>query len=247
MNTRLRRGVKHLRELGPLSVMRWGLVRAEAAAWERYFAVDTKRPFDREVCADNPEGIPYEPVPWCLARAAMDVLPMSTGDVFLDYGCGMGRVLLMAARRELKRVIGVESLPALARLAQQNVAAAISRLRSPVELVVADASTWAVPDDVTVAFLFNPLVGAAAAQRALAASLRRKHRHLRILYAHAHDQPNLFKDCPWLRLEKHVGVGVFEGVNVLLYENRATDEWLGGPTDLPTPLGGFISEGWLKE
>ena len=225
LEERLQKWTKRLGKAGPRNLVRWArwaLVRAEGAAWERYFGVDTARPFDNGVYAERRDCIRYQPLPWLLLRNAIDALPVTREDVFLDYGCGMGRVLLMVARREVKRVMGIELFAQLADIARQNVNAARPRLRSPVEIIVDDATAWEVPDDVTVAFLFNPFVGTvmAAAQRRLADSLARKPRRLRVVYAHADDQPNLFADCPWLRPPQRVGVGPFKGMNVLVYESR---------------------------
>jgi tRNA1(Val) A37 N6-methylase TrmN6 len=151
----------------------------------------------------------------------MDALPVTRADVFLDYGAGMGRVLLMVARRQLERVVGVELLAPLAEIARENVRAAKPRLHSPVEVVVADAATYEVPDDVSIVFLFNPFVGTvmASTQAQVEASLRRRSRRLRVLYAHADDQPNLFAQCQWLKLRRRLGVGVFKRMNVAVYEN----------------------------
>lgn len=215
------RRLKRWREAGLANRVGWAMVRAEGFAWERYFGADTGRPFDLRAYAGLGESVPYQPLPWVLLRRALAVLPLGPEDVFLDYGSGMGRVLLMAARQKLKRVVGLELLAPLAGIARENLLAASPRLHSPVEVVVADATAWEVPDDVTVAFFFNPFVGSvmAAAQARLAESLERRPRHLRVLYAHPDDQPNLFTDCSWVKLRQRTGVGVFRGMNIALYEN----------------------------
>ena len=204
-----------------LQSVRWGLVRAEAVAWERYFCVDT-----REEAAERPlslptENIPYQPLPWYLVRRAIGALSLSSDDVFLDYGSGLGRALLMAAHHQLKRVLGVEFLYPLVKAAKDNLARAHHRLRSPVELVVADAAQFVVPDDVTVAYLFNPFVGKVmeAVQEQLKASLERRPRPLRVLYAHAGNQPDLFARRNWLPFSRQVGGGVFDRMNLTVYES----------------------------
>ncbi len=203
-----------------VETVRWGLVRAEALAWERYFCVDT-----REEAAERPlslpsESVPYQPLPWYLVRRAIGALSLNSEDVFLDYGSGLGRAILMAARHQLRRVLGVEFLYPLVKAAKTNLARAQHRLKSPVELVVADAAQYRVPDDVTVAYLFNPFVGKVmeAVQEELSASLQRRPRPLRLLYAHADNQPDLFARSPWLPRCRQVGGGVFEKMNLTVYE-----------------------------
>ena len=152
-------------------------------------------------------------------RGPLMALALKKDDVFVDYGAGLGRSLLMAAHGELKRVIGVELLAPLAKLARQNVLAAKRRLKTPVEVFAADAMTWEVPDDVTVAYLFNPFIGGVmkAVQEKLRASLARRPRPMRILYAHADDQPDLFAACSWLTLQKQMDGGVYKSLNLKLY------------------------------
>ena len=217
----LHRKLTRLRALGVADASRWGLVTAEGRFWERYFRVETGRPYDPAAYAGLADAIHYEPLPWHLLRRTMDALRLSAHDAFLDYGSGMGRALLMAAKNQLRRVVGVELMAPLAVVARENLAAARPRLKSPVELVVGDAATFEVPDDITVAYLFNPFVGEVmrAAQEQLAASLRRRPRPLKILYAHASDQRDLFAGVPWLKLTERVEVGVFRGMNIGIYTN----------------------------
>lgn len=226
MLERARHVANRMRELGAYDAARWWLARVESGLWERYLGVDTVGAHRVRDFGGRGESVRYEPLPWLLLRRTMAVLPLTPQDVFLDYGSGMGRVLITAARQPAKRVVGVELLAPLAEFARENAALAGPRLHSPIEVVVADASTWEVPDDVTVVFLFNPFVGSvmAAVQARIEASLKRRPRRLRVLYAHPEDQPNLFAGCDWLRLKRRVGAGIFEDLNILLYEHDATPD-----------------------
>lgn len=212
------------RRLGKLTTWegwRWGLAHAEDEAWERFFGVDTRRTRVAGHAAVPEGSIRYEPLPWFLVRRGVEAMRLTRDDVFVDYGAGLGRVLLMAARRELKRVVGVELLPPLARSALENLDAARNRLRTPVDVVVSDASTWEVPDDLTAAYLFNPFVGGVmtAVQAKLRASLMRRPRKLRVLYAHADDQRDLFADAGFVSLQRSMSGGVFRNLSLKLYES----------------------------
>lgn len=126
----------------------------------------------------------YEPSEaWQLTR----ILPpaeVGSDDVFVDVGTGKGRVVLVAARHyRLRRVVGVEVAPELLAVARRNVA----RLPdgSGVELVGEDASTWKIPPDATILYLFNPFVGATFHQF-LSGVLRSQAEHprrIRLVYA----------------------------------------------------------------
>lgn len=213
------RQLERIRNLTHIDGWRWGIARAESELWERYFCVDTSAESVVRERAVPAESIRYEPLPWFLVRRAVRALRLRPDDVFVDYGAGLGRALLMAARTPLKRVVGVELLGSLAQRAQQNVLAAKPRLKAPVEVFAADATQWDVPDDVSVAYFFNPFVGSVmkAVQEKLQASLARRPRTLRILYAHADDQADLFAPCSWLELQKRMDGGIYRSLKLKVY------------------------------
>jgi SAM-dependent methyltransferase len=65
----------------------------------------------------------YAPTSFRAFRAFMQSVPVEPDrDVFVDVGCGKGRVLVMAAQFPFRRVIGVEVSPTLAAAAAANVA-----------------------------------------------------------------------------------------------------------------------------
>ncbi len=80
--------------------------------------------------------------------------------VFLDVGAGKGRAMLLASRYPFLRVEGVELNGDLAAIAQRNIDvwsrhAKADRL-APVVLHHADALTYPLPAEPTIAFLFHP-------------------------------------------------------------------------------------------
>lgn len=102
----------------------------------------------------------YGPSGWRTIDRLAACVPFGPDDVFVDYGCGKGRVVYLAARRPLKRVIGVELSPELAEVARGNLEAYGARLTCRnVEIVCSDAVSWPVPDDLTIAFLYSPFTG----------------------------------------------------------------------------------------
>jgi hypothetical protein len=77
---------------------------------------------------------------------------------FIDLGSGKGRVLLMASTFPFRRILGVELLPSLHEIAQQNLAQYKSDLQKcfVLESVCADATTFSFPDGPLLIYLFNP-------------------------------------------------------------------------------------------
>jgi hypothetical protein len=148
----------------------------------------------QELGIEHPEREPYRPTSWFLLRRALPVESVGPDDVFIDFGSGMGRVTFQAARHyPFKRVIGVELSQNLHDIARANIDRNRHRLRcQDVQLVRNDVVDYEVPDDVTVAFFFNPFKGQifATVIDRLLASVARNPRRLRIVYVkpREHDQ-----------------------------------------------------------
>ncbi len=103
-------------------------------------------------------GVGYQPSTPALFHRIMRRLAVPPGSVFVDVGCGMGRALLMAARYDFVRLVGIEFSPALCTIARRNVE--IFRRRTgvtiPIEIVEADVAEYDICDDQNVFYLFNP-------------------------------------------------------------------------------------------
>ena len=101
----------------------------------------------------------YEPTPVAQAEALLDASPLPPQTTtFVDVGAGMGRVVLLAARRPFRAVVGVELSPALVAVARDNLVAADDprRVARDVRIVRADAARYAFPRGDLVVYLYNP-------------------------------------------------------------------------------------------
>jgi SAM-dependent methyltransferase len=106
---------------------------------------------------------PYQPTERDLFNEMMDALAQHTkinfnDFTFIDLGSGKGRPLLMASDYPFRRIVGVELLPSLNEIAQQNLAQYHSESQKcfAIESICADATTFTLPDGALVIFLFNP-------------------------------------------------------------------------------------------
>ncbi|MGH3764801.1 MAG: methyltransferase domain-containing protein [Pseudonocardiaceae bacterium] len=127
----------------------------------------------------------YRPAGWMTLRRILPPRDVTNHDVFVDLGSGMGRVVLQAASYPFRKVIGVEISETLHDIARDNLDRNRRRLRCPdIELVHADVLDYELPDDVTVAFLYNPFQGEifATVLERLLQSVERNPRPLRIIY-----------------------------------------------------------------
>ena len=101
----------------------------------------------------------YEPTPVAQAEALLDLSPLAPpAATFVDLGAGMGRVVMLAARRPFRAVIGVEISPALTEIGRENLASLRDphRVATDVKIVRADAGDYAFPRGDLVVFLYNP-------------------------------------------------------------------------------------------
>lgn len=96
----------------------------------------------------------WRAIGWLGAFRLVRWLHLGPADTVLDVGCGAGRFVCAAGRRNIRRVIGIELDPAFRGLAGENATRFRGR-RCPVSVELADATTWEIPPDVTVVFFFN--------------------------------------------------------------------------------------------
>jgi SAM-dependent methyltransferase len=134
---------------------------------------------------DHPDRVRYVPSPWHVLPRALHYLRVSDRDVFVDFGCGKGRVVHQAARRPFRRVVGVEISPVLAETARRGLAARRHQHRCRhVEIVVADVTAFRVPDDLTIGYFYHPFRGETFERvlRGIVESIDRNPRRIRLIY-----------------------------------------------------------------
>jgi SAM-dependent methyltransferase len=103
---------------------------------------------------------PYQPTEPALFREMMASLPIAFEEfTFVDVGSGKGRTLLMASEYPFRKIMGVELIAELHRVAEENIRAYKSATQrcSQIEVVCADACEFAFPGGPLMLYLFNPL------------------------------------------------------------------------------------------
>lgn len=159
------------------------IARVAVGLYERYARVRTAGDIEAQELG-YAHGI-YIPSSWLVLRELFRSLEVAENDTFVDVGSGMGRVVLMAARRPFKRVIGVERSEQLNEVARGNIARTRHRLVcNDIEFVSVDVQQWEIPDDVTVVYLYCPFP-APVFERVVEnviASMNRAPRPVRVIY-----------------------------------------------------------------
>jgi len=100
------------------------------------------------------DAVDYSTFAYAGIKRVLDRLELREDDVFVDVGCGKGRVVCAAAMRPVRRLVGIDLDPDLCRVARMNA----DRLRprhAAIEIVQRPAQDFDYCE-CTVVFLFNP-------------------------------------------------------------------------------------------
>ena len=129
----------------------------------------------------------YQPIEPEIFRAMLQALPIDFSQfTFIDVGSGKGRALLLASEFRFRRIVGVELLRELHRVAQENLAKFAARGSMPsMESVCGDATEFEFPGEPLVVFFFHPLMEVKFRQvlANLQSSLTQHPRPLFVVYA----------------------------------------------------------------
>lgn len=145
------------------------------------------------------------------------------GDVFVDFGSGKGRAVILAAMHPFRKVVGVELSPRLNEIALRNLVSARPRLRcKEIDLILGDAASYPVPDDASFLYFQNSFSGRVleAVLDNIAGSLVRKPRQLFVI---THDPgrecrfQKQIQACDWLTLYREIVV--LPGREARIYTN----------------------------
>ena len=112
------------------------------------------------------------------------MLPMD--GVFVDIGCGKGRVLLEAASFGFKEVRGVDFSHELCEIAKNNCNIYRDRtgIKTVIQIIKSDATKYTINADENVFFIADPFDDVVLSEiiNRIAASLDTKHRKILIIY-----------------------------------------------------------------
>jgi protein-L-isoaspartate O-methyltransferase len=95
-------------------------------------------------------GVAYQSPQEVTIREALANIPRHT--TLLDLGCGKGRVLIVGARMEFQRVVGVEFVAELADIARHNLVITGTKA----EVVYGDAGDYLFPEGPLCVYFYNP-------------------------------------------------------------------------------------------
>jgi SAM-dependent methyltransferase len=131
--------------------------------WDVMHAVDT--------CGDIPlalldfpsasktEGLEYHSHHPRLTRAALRAVNINHPNyTFIDFGCGKGRVILLASDFPYRKIVGLEFAPQLAETAEHNIRKYRHRSQkcTSIEVLCTDVVDYKLPLEPEVLYFYNP-------------------------------------------------------------------------------------------
>jgi len=105
---------------------------------------------------------------------------------FIDFGCGKGRAMIVAANYGFTNITGIDFARALCVLAEKNIQnTKLLFLSAKFNIICDDAVNYKIQIDQTVFFFFNPFdeVVMLKVVKNILASLKKKERKIYIMYA----------------------------------------------------------------
>ncbi len=103
---------------------------------------------------DYKDSNAYGPTTYYALNKIKKLVNFSENDVFLDLGCGKGRVLFFFSNLKLKKIIGIEIDDFLYKSALSNLKR-FRKIVTPIEIHKIDAAKYKFSDE-TIVFMYNP-------------------------------------------------------------------------------------------
>lgn len=139
---------------------RWRQKRDEA--FDRKFGVDTSAPLELSEAKSDPRfkySVQYGPTPDAVFSRILRQLHIDCEKfLFIDFGCGKGKALILAAEQRFPRIIGIELSSQLVRIAEENLRIYRTRTKKKdiFQLVCVDAGEYLFPEEPAIYYFANP-------------------------------------------------------------------------------------------
>ena len=156
----------------------------------------------------------YQPIEAPLFQEMLNAPPIDYGKfTFIDIGSGKGRPLLMASEYPFRRIVGIELLPELNAIAQENIRRFPEERKrcKEIDARLGDATQFEFPPEPLVVFLFHPLPesGFTKVIENLVASLRTYPHPVWLIYANPLFEPMVTKSSAFRRITGTAQYAIF--------------------------------------
>lgn len=154
--------VKRVISKGPLSTVQSGLSVIDDYVFDYRYKLETRAEVainDLDISQeDKQHADKYKPTRARYFRKIMEKLDLPRNGVFVDVGCGKGRILLLAAEQGFDQVVGLEISPGLCQIAERNVATfkEAKPKTGSIKVVCTNILDYQMDGSETVFFLYSP-------------------------------------------------------------------------------------------
>ncbi|QDT13410.1 class I SAM-dependent methyltransferase [Planctomycetes bacterium K23_9] len=154
--------LKRIFSTRPTTTLQSALSVADDFMFDKRYELDTRIEVainDLDISEDDKQHADkYKPTRARYFRKIMEKVELPGGGVFVDVGCGKGRVLLLAAEHGFDQVLGLEISPALCRIAERNVEAfgKVCPNAGSIKVICTNILDYQMAGNETVFFLYSP-------------------------------------------------------------------------------------------
>lgn len=200
--TKIRNIVVYLINKGIYKFTSEFLYRTENFFYEKRLAVDTSGITQlSSLGISKNDCLDYMPLGYRAIGAALKKIPIQSSDIqFIDFGCGKGRAVIVAATKGYAWAAGIEMSETLCAVARQNIVNMRGRTSCKVEIINEDATTYVIPDKTNVIYFFNPFTGSVLERvvENIRNSYESKNRDIYIIFFNKVHFEAIVTGCDWI-------------------------------------------------
>ena len=159
----LQRIMKDINRKGLIDAVKIYLLKIDTRIFDYKYNVNThKDSYLKDLkfnSINKKEACDYETIAIFSIKKILNNIEIDKKDIFVDFGCGKGRVLLIASRYNFNKIIGIEFSPELISIALAN----IERCKNysnfsidKIKIIEEDVLHYNFSNNETVFYLYNP-------------------------------------------------------------------------------------------
>ena len=159
----IRKIIKDINRKGLIDTVKIYLLKIDTRIFDYIYNVKTHKDLNINDLKFNSinkkEAFNYETVAIFSIKQILNNIDINKNDIFIDFGCGKGRVLLIASQYKFKKIIGIEFSPELVDIARSNVSICKdynSFNIDIIKIIEGDVLDYKYNNNETVFYLYNP-------------------------------------------------------------------------------------------
>ena len=162
-NYRIKRLIKDIQKKGLIKTGKIYLSKIDHRMFDYKYNINTHRDLRLKNLSfssiNKKNGFDYETISPFLINKILTTINIYEEDILVDFGCGKGRVLLIASQYKFKKIIGIEFSRELVDIALKNIMSCKGCNNFDIDIikiVEGDALDYKYNNDETIFYLYNP-------------------------------------------------------------------------------------------